>query len=311
MTYGLKVRTTEDEWDAVEDENSVARIMRMAQRNAQRAIQGYQRACYLCGASGAGKTFVLNKAIEGSGLKVIRTIPKDYYDLIHAFDFSQGKIPLVFEECDHLFRSPRCLNLLKIATDAAGAQSVRVRIPPKKRSEDSTWKAIPLTAPVAFALNSDLSDRKVWPKECLPHIEALLDRETPIVITAPREAWWEYSTFLALRKQLIFRTEDRKARIPLKVQNKAIAFFAKTAWQQTQLSPRRLVKIAGVLMADFAAQQRAERQGHGYDQRALEEDLAQFLNPGADAGIPSPFAPPIFLRPRTEAASRACLPPAA
>jgi hypothetical protein len=140
MTYGLKVRTTEDEWDAVEDENSVARIMRMAQRNAQRAIQGYQRACYLCGASGAGKTFVLNKAIEGSGLKVIRTIPKDYYDLIHAFDFSQGKIPLVFEECDHLFRSPRCLNLLKIATDAAGAQSVRVRIPPKKRSEDSTWR---------------------------------------------------------------------------------------------------------------------------------------------------------------------------
>jgi hypothetical protein len=132
----------------------------------------------------------------------------------------------------------------------------------------------------------------------VPHIRALRDRETPILIEADEEAWWEYTVYLALCKGLLRTTEDRRHDIPLRIQNEAIQWFTWTAWQQTSLSPRRLAKIAGVLMSDHAARVRLERCGRLYDPRAKEEDLNQFLRRDHVDPRPSPYAPPIFLRPR-------------
>jgi hypothetical protein len=285
MAYHLKTRMTAEEWDAVEDENPLAIQMRTACRKTELAIQGYGRAVYLSGGAGVGKSRAITEAIKTTGVNVIRLIPDDYRQVI-------------FEECDHMFRSPRTLNLLKMATDTAGAQEMKVYVAPKKKSEEGYFKSLRLTAPTVFALNGVLTDDSQWPKECVPHIHALLDREAPIHINADPEAWWEYATFLALRRGMLRKTEDERHEIPLKIQNAAIRWFAENAWAQTNLSPRRLVKIAGVMMADLAARQRSERYGHKYDPRALEEDLSQFLKRGYIEDRPAPFAPEIFYTPK-------------
>lgn len=296
--YELKPRRAAADWDAVENENPLAKQMRTAQRRAEQVIQGDTRACYLSGGAGVGKSFAISQAIDNAGCNVIRAMPKNVRELEKFFELSNGRTPLVFEECDHLFRSPNSLNLLKIATDSAGSQSIEVYVAPKKRSQEGGFKMIRLTAPIVVALNGDLSNEKEWPKECLPHIEALWSREQPLYIRADRAAWWEYATYLALRKRMLTTTEVGRRDIPLNIQNQAIGWFANTMWRQNEVSPRRLVKIANVFMADHVAKRRAQNSGRKYDTRALEEDLDQFLLPEIDDLPQPPEVPAIFVTPK-------------
>lgn len=150
MTYALKTRTTEEDWQAVETENPLLKRIRTAQRRVEQVLDGYVRACYLTGGAGLGKTQTINAAVAERA--VIRALPRTYEDLLFWFEQSKGMIPLIFEECDHLFRSERCLKLLKMATDPNGPKVIRVRVPPQKKGEVSTHKTIPLTAPLIFAL---------------------------------------------------------------------------------------------------------------------------------------------------------------
>lgn len=297
MGYALRRRTTEADWDIVDEENPLARQMRTARRKTEAVIQGFARVAYLSGGAGVGKSHAISEAIQATGARVLRAVPDDYRQLIKLFDRSQGKVPLVLEECDHILRSLRSLNILKLATDSAGAQEMEVYVPPKKRSQEGTHKMIRLTAPICVALNGDLTNDKEWPRECIPHIRALRDREAPFNIQADAEAWWEYAVFLALRKGMLRKTEDRQHDIPLRIQNKAIQWFTENAWRQTNLSPRRLVKIAGVMMNDHTARIRSQRLKTTFDPRALAEDLEHFLKPHCDDERPAPFAPPIFYAP--------------
>ncbi len=300
MAYELKIRSTAEDWDAVENENPIAKQMRTAKRKIGLTIQGLVRVSYCCGGTGFGKSRLITEAVHKNGGEVIRTIPDNYRDLLRAFENSGGRKPLVFEECDQLFRSVRCLNILKLATDTAGTQKIKVYTAPKRKTEDGYYRTVSLTAPVCFALNGNLSVDHEWPKECIPHIHALRSREAPLYISGAPEACWEYATYLAVRKGLLRQTEDKQQMVPVQVQNRAIQWFAQTAWQQTELSPRRLVKIAGVMMLDVAAQARAQRKGskRQYDPHALGEDLAQFVFGEPVIDKPAPFAPTIFLPPR-------------
>lgn len=288
MTYTLKTRITEEDWKAVGTENPISIRLRTAQRRVQQVLDGYVRACYLSGGPGLGKTQTINTAIDGR--KIIRAIPRDYHDLLFWFEQSRGTIPLVFEECDHLFRSERCLNLLKMATDPNGPRSVRIRVPPKKKSEVSGYKTIPLTAPLVFALNGDLSTASHWPNTCIAHIAAVLSRAQPITIDGTRTERWEYTIFLAVLGNLLRKTEDHKLFVPLSLQNDAIEWFTTNLCRLDEVSPRRLKKIAQTMMLHHTAQYRYGRQG-------LDDDLEQFLTPGVGNELSHPLAPIIFVTP--------------
>ncbi|MBF9234624.1 hypothetical protein [Microvirga alba] len=287
MTYTLKTRTTEDDWKTVEAENPLSKRIGTAQRRVQQVLDGYVRACYLSGGAGLGKTQTINAACAGK--TVIRAIPRDYHDLLFWFEQSRGKIPLIFEECDHLFRSERCLNLLKMATDPNGPKVIRIRVPPKK-GEVSTDKTIPLTAPLVFALNGDLNNYSHWPSACIAHILALASREHPITIDGDRAERWEYTISLAVLHNLLRKTEDRKAFIPLAVQNEAIAWFTENLWRLDEVSPRRLKKIAQTMMLHHSARYRYGMQG-------LQDDLDQFLVSSTLTGLMHPPVPTIFVTP--------------
>jgi len=296
--YELKPRRTAEDWDAVSRENPIAIHMRRAQRRTDYVLQGYVRACYLSGGAGLGKSFAISQAIRDSGVKPIRMVPQNHHDLIHAFEMSGGDIPLVLEECDHVFRSPRCLNLLKLATDTAGAQTLVVRVPPRRKSEVASTKTIPLPRKIVFALNGNLLNQREWPVECRPHIAALLSREEPISIDGNRTERWEYATYLAVRKRMLTMTEDGKKDIPLRIQNAAINWFATNIWRLSEVSPRRLVKITDLMMIHHQTEQASQRSGCTYDPGALEEDLEQFLLPQAGDLPQPPEVPAIFISPR-------------
>ncbi|MBM1169611.1 ATP-binding protein [Microvirga arabica] len=295
--YELKPRRTAEDWDAVEDENPLAKQMRTVQRRAEQVIRGYPPVCYLSGGAGLGKSFAILQAIRSTGATVIRAMPKNVRELEHFFERSNGTTPLIFEECDHLFNSTNSLNLLKIATDSAGPRSIEVYVAPKKRSESGSFKTIPLTAPTIIACNGDLSNDCVWPTACVPHIEALRSREQPLYIQGDHTARWEYATYLALRRRMLTKTETG-IDVPLQVQNEAIQWFADTMWRQSEVSPRRLMKIVNVMMADHLEKKRVQRSGSVHDHRALGEDLEQFLLPQAgDLPLP-PVVPAIFVSPK-------------
>jgi len=288
MTYSLKLRTTDEDWRAVETENPLSKRIRTAQRRVQQVLDGYVRACYLTGGAGLGKTQTINAAVAGSA--VIRALPRNYEDLLYWFERSRGVTPLIFEECDHLFRSERCLNLLKIATDSNGPKAIRIRVPPQKKGEPSTYKTIPLSAPLVFALNGDLNNHSYWPSTCITHILALASREHPITIDGDRAERWEYTISLAVLHSLIRRSEDQKAYLPLAVQKDAIEWFTMNLWRLDEVSPRRLKKIAQTMMLHHSA-------GYRYGRQGMDDDLDQFLVPSSEADLPHPPVPSIFITP--------------
>ena len=298
MDYHLKTRMTEADWDAVEDANPLAAKMRTAQRKIEAVLRGDQAAAYLCGGAGVGKTHIINATINATGITPIRISTDSYRDVIRAFEESRGRTPIIFEECDQMFRSERTLNILKLATDAAGARKMQVWVPPARKGEDGYFKTISCTNPLLFAMNGNINDINAFPRILQPHLQALIDREKPLVIDAAKEAWWEYSVFLALRRGLLRQSEDRRHDIPLALQNAAIRWFSANAWNMAHPSPRTLKKIAGVFLADHAAKKRAE-QGQRYDPRALGDDLEQFLVDVSDRSTRiAPFAPDLFVTPR-------------
>lgn len=307
MGYHLTTRTTEADWDAVEDENPLAAKMRTAQRKTEAVLLGYATAAYLCGGAGGGKTHAINLAVATTGITPIRISTDNYRDVIRAFEESRGRTPIIFEECDHMFRSERTINILKLATDAAGAREMQVWVPPARKGEEGYHKTIRLTSPVQFAMNGNIMDLAAFPARLRPHLQALIDREKPVVIDGPKAAWWEYSVFLALRRGLLRKTEDGKLDVPLRLQNAAVEWFSENAWNLVHPSPRTLKKIAGVFLTDHAAKARGE-QGHRYDPRGLDDDLQQFLLPDTERlSRAAPFAPNLFVRPRPTKRDRRAL----
>ncbi len=195
-----------------------------------------------------------------------------------------------------MFRSERTLNILKLATDAAGARKMQVWVPSAHKGEDGYFNTVSLTSPLLFAMNGNISDVAAFSANLRPHLQALIDREKPVVIDAAKEAWWEYSVFLALRRGLLRKTEDRRHDISLKLQNTAIRWFSANAWNVVHPSPRTLKKIAGIFLADAKLQ---VEQAHRYDNRALGDDLEEFLVEAFARSMRTPpFAPNLLVTPR-------------
>jgi hypothetical protein len=206
---------------------------------------------------------------------------------VDLFRTSAQDTPIVLEECDHLFASEGCLNVLKLATERHG-QSIQVYVGAKSARARGTWETVQLTAPVTFTLNNYLTDLAVWPKECRNHIQALCSREPPLTITADRAAQWEYAIYLATVEQMLRYTEGPDQPNPLDIQNAAMRWFSENVWRLSEVSPRRLTKIMRTMMMHH-------RTGYRWGRGALKEELEQFLDVSLTDRRPVPTAPQILL----------------
>lgn len=287
MVYdSWKKRKTETDWDAVPTESPLAKQLGGAKRRVHVVLAGSRPVVFICGGAGIGKTKAILDILNGR--KSVRHLPSTRRDLEHCFEQSNGRTPIVLEECDNIFKSVPCLNLLKLATDPDGPRFVEVRVPPKKKGAASTTKRISLKAPLVVALNGDLTDESQWPKECRRHIQAMCSREQPILIYPSREQAWEYSCYLALRKEMLRRVNGLDVSIAL--QNHAIRWFTEHLYSLKEVSPRSLCSV----LKFFVENHRLELGPH-----ALADDLDTLLGPPTSNGLP-PRAPSLFVKPKQQ-----------
>lgn len=232
------------------DVNRVARSNVLAQRVATATrkigyvLTGREPVLYLTGDPGVGKTHMINAAMAETNRRPIIRKPANFGELLDVFEESDGTTPIVLEEIDHIFASPRMVNIIKIATDIEGHRYEVVRKTVKGRK---TEKRIDLSAPLIMTSNRDLTDETLFPASQRAHIAALVSRSQPIYLTASKRDAWEYSCYLALAKGSLDKRTIRNRRgeiasvpVPLATRNLALEWFTRNLNRLDDGYPRTL-----------------------------------------------------------------------
>ncbi|WP_346034046.1 hypothetical protein, partial [Erythrobacter westpacificensis] len=181
--------------------------------------------------------------------------------------------PIFFDEADTIFASEKCLNILKVALAPNRSQRV--------------YNSLPMDAPVFISTN-----RKVdaFPEAKKPHIEAVFDRQPPIVVPDDPYASWEYACYLALNTDMNRRT-NAGDRIALDVQVRALEWFTENAHRLAVVGPRALHRAAdtmamgldkwaedfalGILLAKKAKRLNRQPDQHDWKRLILETATAK------------------------------------
>lgn len=228
---------TYEEWIDVPTKNELARSMALVRINGDLLASGARRQIIVFGGAGCGKTFTINRALNrfrDKGLTPIYCNPSSYKDVLEAFSQSReesgGKPsrvrPIFFDEADTIFGSEKCLNILKVAF----ATDRRARI-----YDDQL-----LDAPVCISSNRLPGN---WTAAKKPHIDAIFDRQPPIVVRPNPYASWQYACFLAATTDINRRTQTGRS-IGLDVQVRALEWFTKHAALLAVVGPRALHQAA-------------------------------------------------------------------
>ena len=246
-----------DEWVKVPTTNHVARSMSLVRINGELLVSGARRQIVIFGGAGCGKTFTINRALDGfrsRGLDPIYSNPTCYRDVLDAFEASRGSSggkssrarPIFFDEADTVFGTEKCLNIIKVAF----APDRRARI----------YNDQLLDSPVCISSNR-LPES--WSPAKRPHINAIFDRQPPIVVKADPYASWQYGCYLALTSQMNRRSPTGRS-IGLDVQVRALEWFTENAASLTVVGPRAL-------------HQAAETMSHGMPPWAEQTELNTML----------------------------------
>jgi len=238
-------------WIDVPRQNEVARSFEEAKESVGLVVSNDWPVCWLSGPGGTGKTFITKAAVEkweAKGIAPIYANPANARELLAALKSAKGKRPVIMEEADTVFRSDKCLNIMKIATDRKGT---------------GIYDGVNVRVPMIVCTNAPLHDLTIWKKELRPHIEALFNRIPPVTISYDRRANWEYACYNALTTTMLRWTPKGRS-ISKAVVVKALEWFTlnlngielptsrtlgNVAEWMTILSPQALeTKLAGTLL---------------------------------------------------------------
>lgn len=229
-----------EQWREVPTTNEIAKSIELLNLNAQLVLGGRRRQVIVFGGAGCGKTFTISNALEGfraRGLAPIYCNPTGYKDILQAFveahAISDGKPskarPVFFDEADTIFASEKCLNILKVALSPDRRQRI--------------YHDILVDAPVFISTNKRIDGFSAAKR---PHIEAVFDRQPPIVVPEDPHASWEYACYIALMTGMNRRTQSGDG-ISLAVQVRALEWFTENAYMLTVIGPRALHQIADTM----------------------------------------------------------------
>ena len=219
----MKPRRTLADWQAVQTSNPLALQIDDARSRLRDVMLGRHHFMILTGGAGAGKSWIINQAIEDSGRGALKVEVGHYKELHSLFRkaVTGGRLPLIFEEADNLFSSERQANTLKKATDTnVSNRSVEVEEVVEvvssltgKPVRRKMPRVIDLNCPVVVTSNNNINDLNSFDRRIRVHIEALKSRAggQAIHIEASIEEQWEYTCYLAVCHGLI-RTVVRLTR---------------------------------------------------------------------------------------------------
>ena len=250
------------DWMTVPDQNAVAAGFRLARECVGLVVAGHWPVAWLSGPGGIGKTVVTKNAIaewKAKSLEPVFANPANARELLAALKTAKGKRPVIMEEADTIFRSDKCLNILKIATDRRGT---------------GIYDGIRVTAPLIIATNAPLHDLTVWDKKLRPHIEALFNRVSPVTISFDRRENWEYACYLGLSTDML-RWTPKGQTISAVTTVRALSWFTENMNDIELLSARTLCNVAEwmtILSPD-----------------ALESRLKSVCRPANSNRLPIPF----------------------
>lgn len=243
----LANRSTLKDWESVPKTNELCKAFKLAVRKIGYVLDAEKTArvaAYLCGPPGLGKSYAVDAALKAKGVEGYRPSIRDYRALIRAFEYGvKNRMPLVLEEADHLLRSERQAEVLKIATDAAGPRWTVVE---ERKKLGGQWithcRGVSLATPLIVTSNQDWRDLSSVDKDMRSHVEAIQSRSDPIYLTGNLVARWEYSCYLAIVKRMLWKGLGQKS-IPPSVQNLALEWFTINANRLREVSPRTLRDI--------------------------------------------------------------------
>jgi len=250
------------EWMTVPERNAVAAGFREARESVGLVVAGDWPVAWLSGPGGIGKTVVIKDAIaawKAKGLEPVFANPANARELLGAMKNAKGRRPIIMEEADTIFRSDKCLNILKIATDRKGT---------------GIYDGVRVTAPLIIATNAPLHDLTQWDKKLRPHIEALFNRVPPVTISFDRHANWQYACYLALSTDML-RWTPKGRTISAATTARALSWFTAHLNEIELLSARTLCNVAEwmtILSPD-----------------ALESKLNSICRPANANRVPIPF----------------------
>ena len=251
-------RLTVRRWQLVATENPVAQKMAMAKfKLTDLGVNGGvgQRAVYLCGPPGIGKThsIVEQEAVwRARGIQPLRFRPSNVRELVDYFEESAGRRPLIMEEADVIFRSKPMFEILKQATDPLTPD---IFFKMSKIGKEKVAVPINLNVPIVVSTNMDLMGESGWRQELLADRDALFNRSAPISIEHDPVALWEWSVYLALTSHLTMGVTTRnptggrpiEQSNPLSVQAEAIDWFTDHVNELSVISPRTLKQVAQIM----------------------------------------------------------------
>ncbi len=234
-------------WQDVPRTNTVGMLVDQMGHEARQVAERKELACFLSGPPGCGKNHVVADALRTSGLDAIYKTPRDYRDLMLAFWEAGDHRAIVLDEADQVFRSERCLNMLKLATDPAGGRWYGERWlrdvwdEEKGRFFKVAVPGVHLRAPL-FVMTNHAPE--TMGATFRVHTEALWSRSPPVVIPDDPGAMLEWTLYLALTGNLISHDAARAKSISLKTRVAAMSWFVAHRHRIANLGPRTLKQIA-------------------------------------------------------------------
>lgn len=221
-------------------ENSpVALSFRAAAEMIDKVESGEMPVAWISGPGGCGKTHGAQKAIRNfraRGLEPVYCNPGNYRDVVSAVKDAKvyhgskmvGHRLIVMDEADVIFRSDKCLNLLKIATDRAGT---------------GIYDGIDVRVPMVVTTNAPLDEIAATDKVRGEHLRALFNRVPPVTISYDRRANYDYAVSLALTTDLL-RFTPAKQQISRETVARTLEWFTAEFNRIELLTARTLANIA-------------------------------------------------------------------
>ena len=187
---------------------------------------------------------MIAEAMRTTGRKAIIRKPGNFRELLDVFEDADGTTPVVLEESDHVFSSPRMVNIIKIATDLEGHRYEIIKERVKGRMFE---RRIDLSAPLIMTSNRDLTDETLFSPSQRAHIAALISRSQPIYLAAGKRTAWEYSCYLAVKRASLAKRTIRNRKgemttvpVPVSTQNLALEYFTRNLNRLGDAYPRTL-----------------------------------------------------------------------
>jgi hypothetical protein len=264
---------TLEDWIKEGTDGTIACAMEDARLQVDEVVRGKRRIAYLSGPPGCGKTHLLNGAADrwrAQGLEPLRPSLAD--GMFGIFRQAGGKRPVLIDDSDTLFSSILMLNQMKNATDPNSTGRLEHTTKIKGKTTMVSTKV-----PLLLATNHDLSDiRRTFPKDLASHVEALFDRQPPIIIPHDADELARYVLWLGISTDLIRFAPTGGGRISMNARAAALEWFEANQKRMNTVSARPLKDAASLFHRNLLSTDHTE-----YLNDAIRDyRLGHWLKPG-------------------------------